>query len=100
MSAPGSAIVTNRAIIFNPDPFAKSNIDNTNDTSNVKVEGDEDGKRTKLKYNPANRKRRWRLENIRRMYLRRYCLVSCAFELFVSGGEVVFLVFKGNPQVK
>ena len=82
MSTEGSAVLTDRAIIFNPDASKPDEIT---------------GKAT---YNPADRKRRWRLENIRRMYLRRYCLVSCAFELFVSGGEVVFLVFKGKPEVK
>ena len=108
MSAAGSAILTNRAIIFNPDPNAANNNNESQwgsknkDGDDAKKNDDEDGVKNpdKIKYNPANRKRRWRLENIRRMYLRRYCLVSCAFELFVSGGEVVFLVFKGDPQVK
>eukprot|EP00943_MAST-04B_sp_MAST-4B-sp1_P006442 g6442.t1 len=105
MSAAGSAILTNRAIIFNPDPNAANNNDDeqwgaSNNTDADCKEEEGTSSNDKVKYNPANRKRRWRLENIRRMYLRRYCLVSCAFELFVSGGEVVFLVFKGDPQVK
>jgi hypothetical protein len=98
MSAKGSVVLTNRAIIFNPDLDVNSP---------SKSEANEEMDKQKSNNDPlqqqrriSNRKRRWRLENIRRMYLRRYCLVSCAFELFVNGGEVVFFVFKGDPQVE
>ena len=92
MSAKGSVVLTNRAIIFNPEVNIASKAGDTNAKPT--------NEQLQKQRNILNRKRRWRIENIRRMYLRRYCLVNCAFELFVNGGEVVFFVFKGDPQVE